>query len=284
MRRHTKAFTLIELLVVVGIIVVLIGILMPSLNKARKSAMRVAQAKDLQTISTAIEAYKTDHRDYPRVLGAPNINKWGLDGAIVLSQALFGPGHGDDMDGNTTAAIGFRTRPGGKLYGPYLSADAFKLKKINPAGNAGDPDSWSVLLDRQESPILYFPASTGNINVRMAGMVSPYADDDDLSDVASRYDLRDNGEGDAAKIPDGLGPFMRPEVIKADALKRFQLILGDANANGVIDAGDTEIDKPFVLWSAGPDGLYGPNADMAGADNALEAADAAKCDDVTNFR
>jgi prepilin-type N-terminal cleavage/methylation domain-containing protein len=62
---HKKGFTLIELIVVVGIIIVLVGILVPAVGKARIYA-RQAETESMMTgLSTAIQAYYEAFHAYP---------------------------------------------------------------------------------------------------------------------------------------------------------------------------------------------------------------------------
>jgi prepilin-type N-terminal cleavage/methylation domain-containing protein/prepilin-type processing-associated H-X9-DG protein len=77
-----SGFTLVELLVVVGIIALLIAILLPSLQMARRAAQRTACAAKLHSMMLAAQQHRVDHADFYPLAGiVPGVQPEDLDDA-----------------------------------------------------------------------------------------------------------------------------------------------------------------------------------------------------------
>ncbi len=89
-RRHARpgcpgAFTLVELLVVVGVLALLVGLLFPALNSIRRSQKVERTEAAIETISSALEAYRNDYGLYPPCEMVEGLNRGNRSMVVCLN-------------------------------------------------------------------------------------------------------------------------------------------------------------------------------------------------------
>ncbi len=281
--RTPRAFTIVELLTVMSIIVILIGLLVPALNKVKRFATDVKQTAQLHSIDAAVELFSNEFDGYPDS-GALDPDGAMYCGSMKLTEAIMGKDllgcHSNTLfRRNGLGAGGIQLYPPSPSAanlsarkGPYLQAEnanAYRLRSIYGDADVGGflPDTF-VLCDVYERqmasgektgmPILYYKANTAN-NLHDPNLIGSMSIANNAGNIYNYHDNQSLIE--LGKPWQSAGATQTPHNL-ADPLRFYR----NTKSEKISTADRPVKADSYILISAGWDGEYGTADDICNFD------------------
>lgn len=256
MRSHrpSRGFTLTEMLVVIGIIVLLIGILIPVVGRVRTAGYEATSRSQIQSLITAIERYHQDHKAYPGPLHKdPATVDYDLGGVERTG-----------TENLTLGLLGGAVQSGGAPPVTYSSAAVGAgPMSLNPAR----PKKFAAYLERIPAEMTNGPCAPDFI---------PGASDTDIPEFVDRFPDRKPVLYMRAKVgapwtttATTLGP--STDQYDPTELSRYGVNFADAAAVNAYFSHPSMPNTPkqkdrFILISPGKDRKYGTGDDITNFD------------------
>lgn len=140
-RPHRTAFTLIELLVVIAIIAVLIGLLLPAVQKVRSAAARMSSQNNLKQLGLALHSYESANSKLPGMMpaGTSNATSFGFSVHAQLLPYIEQEPLGKQIDMNQPLFVGVFPTPSFQLNPAMAPAAATVVKTFLCPGDGQQP-------------------------------------------------------------------------------------------------------------------------------------------------
>lgn len=160
--RRAAGFTIVELMVVLVIMMLLLAVLAPTVQKIHRTIMRTAALGTIHLIEGGCKQYYEDFEEYPP--SAPSgYAGWSGRELLVLFLTGYGPDTGTkgEPGGNLYTddgceGFGFRLEKRGRVFGPYNGTENVKTKKTKKT-SVDRP----VFVDAFDEEIYYYRYDNG---------------------------------------------------------------------------------------------------------------------------
>ena len=286
-----RAFTIVELLTVMSIIVILIGLLVPALNKVKRYATDVKQKAQLHSMDAAIELFNSEFDGYPPSGAVDPASNLAYCGAMKLCEALMGQDllgfhsnsvfRRDGLDAAGTLPLyppnigamtptlrenNLRARKG-----PFLQAENANARRLQDIyGTSVGPflPTTFVLCDvyarqmksgqKTGMPILYYKADTAN-SYHDPNFVGAMTRTDSRGNIYNYYDNQDLILlGKPWQATSGTSGGAAADHMLADPVRFYK----NTQSDQITTTRRPYRADQYILMSAGADGEYGTADDI----------------------